>query len=122
MLRAPWEDLLNRPHAEMNCYNLVREYFRRAGVFVPEIEIAKASPESTPAMFQFRVVSSAPEEGDIVETWDKTPGIVEHLGVVVSDRRMLHSSAARGRVHLTPLRVVERNIIRILRYAPIRHE
>lgn len=113
-----WEDLVGIPHARLDCYAVVWEFYARSGIALPKLEQLLANPAAAAELAGFESVTDPPRVGDVICMWDFKPGLAEHLGVLVDGRRVLHSCEASGRVQLTPLEALERlgRIVRRLRH------
>lgn len=110
MLAANFTDLLRMPYVEgavppkgVDCYTLVREYLRRAGVEIP------ADPLVAATLPEWKRTTGPFLRGDVVTFQvESFAGFADHLGVLVADGFLLHALRKRG-VTLEPVdRVVRR--------------
>ena len=110
MIAANFADLLRMPYVDgavpprgVDCYTLVREYLRRAGVDIP------ADPLVASTLPEWKRVTGPFRRGDVVTFQvENFAGFADHIGVIVSDGFLLHAMRKRG-VTLEPIdRVVRR--------------
>lgn len=105
MNRVEYSDLVGTPYETMNCYQLVREVYRRGGVDLPEDPTPKGWSE----------ITDAPQWGDVVVFSRNNTGIMNGVGVYVDDRKIL-TAFERKVAAVVHERTVLDHIAKVYRY------
>lgn len=83
------------PFEEMNCFTLVRAIYARLGIEIPE------HPDEAREKVKY-IPARPPQAGDIVLMKTNGSDHINHLGIYLGDRKMVHSIKNVG-VVITPI-------------------
>nr|DAX98269.1 MAG TPA: NlpC/P60 family [Caudoviricetes sp.] len=86
-------DLIGKPFSEMKCWDLVREYYKRAGKELPD--------------YKEFVLNGETYSGDLVrEIQEPVPGCIcvyslkcagiDHVGIYLGNNKMIHATEKNG--------------------------
>lgn len=86
-------DLIGTPFAQMRCWDLVREVYRREGKMLPDYTALLA--DGRPAAGAYLEEIKKPEKGCIC-VYSLHGGLVDHVAVYLGGNRIIHATEGVG--------------------------